>query len=59
VWYVTTAAYEANERERMPREVAAGTMPPELMAIYFADHGNVLVDSGRRVRLVENGTINY
>lgn len=49
VYYVVTLE---NEREQA-REIAAGTLRPE----YAEDHGNVLMETGRRVRMVTNGAI--
>lgn len=49
VFYVTTAALEADQAAR----IAAGTLD----ASYAEDHGNILMDSGRRVRMVDNGTV--
>ena len=49
VHYVPTAEYDAEEA----REIAAGT----LSAAYAEDHGNVLVDSGKRVRIVDTGQL--
>ena len=45
VYYVTSETYEAAERAR----IAAGQVQPHLAE----DHGNVLVDSGKRVRTVD------
>lgn len=47
VWYTTTVEHERGEAER----IAAGT----LSARYADDHGNIMVDSGRRVRVLEGG----
>jgi len=49
VYYTTTAASEERDRAR----IAAG----ELDASYAEDHGYILVDSGLRVRIVENGML--
>lgn len=45
VYYVTTLAYE----QHTAAEIAAGTLP----AHYADDHGNVLTDSGKRVRMID------
>lgn len=57
VWYVTTAAYEREEAFELPQRVARGEISRELMDMYLEDHGNVLVDSGRRVRIYDNGRL--
>lgn len=49
VYYVTTLEYERDQA----REIAAGTLRPE----YAEDHGNMLMETGRRVRMVTNGAI--
>lgn len=57
VYYVTTAAYEKAEAARLAGQVARGEMAQDLADHWLADHGNLLVDSGKRVRMVDNGTI--
>lgn len=49
VYYVTTLEYEREQA----REIAAGTLRRE----YAEDHGNVLMETGRRVRMVDSGSI--
>jgi hypothetical protein len=49
VWYVPSAANDA----RVAKLVEAGELGPE----YLLDHGAILVDTGRRVRMTETGTI--
>lgn len=48
VFYVTSRAWEIHSAA----EIAAGRMAPE----YAEDHGNVMVDSGKRVRMIDNGS---
>lgn len=57
VYYVTSAAHEAREAVNLPREVAAGRLSQDAADSYTEDHGNVLVDTGRRVRIFEGGTL--
>jgi hypothetical protein len=49
VWYVPSATNDA----RVAKLVEAGELGPE----YLLDHGAILVDTGRRVRMTETGTI--
>ncbi|HEX8109784.1 MAG TPA: hypothetical protein VF516_18765 [Kofleriaceae bacterium] len=49
VYYTTTAAYEQWERD----EIAAGT----LAADRGEDHGNIMVDSGKRIRVRDTGVV--
>jgi hypothetical protein len=49
VYYTTTAATE----QRQAAEIAAGT----LHARYAEDHGNIMIDSGKRIRIFDNGTL--
>jgi hypothetical protein len=49
VWYTTTLATE----QRQAAEIAAGTLRPD----YAEDHGNIMLDSGKRIRVFDNGTL--
>ncbi len=49
VFYTTSAAYEQWQRD----EIAAGT----LSADRADDHGNIMVDSGKRIKVRETGVI--
>src|SRR6185369_9641001 len=49
VYYTSTAAYEADQAAR----IAAGEIGPE----YAEDHGNIMVESGKRVKIRDNGKI--
>lgn len=49
VYCVTTAAYEADQAAR----IASG----ELSADYAEDFGNILMETGRRVRMIDKGII--
>lgn len=49
VWYTTTLAQEQAESER----IAAGTLD----AAYSVDHANITLDTGRRLRVVDNGMV--
>lgn len=49
VWYTTTVEYE----QWTAQEIAAGTLD----ASYAEDHGNIMVDSGKRVRVRETGQV--
>jgi hypothetical protein len=49
VWYTTTVGYE----QWTAQEIAAGTLD----ASYAEDHGNIMVDSGKRIRVRETGAI--
>lgn len=52
VYYVPSADHEANEQ----RQIESG----ELRDFgYSADWGNVLVDSGKRVKIIEGGALNF
>jgi hypothetical protein len=49
IWYTTTLATE----QREAREIAADTLPSH----YAEDHGNIMIDGGKRIRIFENGTL--
>lgn len=49
VWYATTLAYE----QAAALEVAAGTLSDS----YAEDFGNIMVDSGKRIKVRDNGTL--
>src|SRR5688500_15907731 len=51
VYYTTSLAYETAERIELPQRVARGEITQELANDYLEDHGNILVDSGRRVKV--------
>lgn len=57
VYYVTTQGYELAETKRLAQEVATGRMTNEMAYSYLEDHGNILVDSGRRVKMRETGRL--
>jgi hypothetical protein len=57
VYYVSSRAHEDHERVELPRQVASGEMGQHLADAYLVDHGNILVDSGKRVRMTETGTL--
>ncbi|MEU8086326.1 hypothetical protein AB0B57_22290 [Micromonospora sp. NPDC049101] len=49
VYYVTTASTEQDEAAR----IAAGTLGAE----YADDHGNVMLDNGKRIKVRETGQL--
>jgi hypothetical protein len=57
VYYTTSLEHEQAQAAELPRRVAAGEISQELADSYLEDHGNILVDSGKRVRIVDNGVI--
>lgn len=57
VWYTTTCAYEQAQAADLPSRVASGEYSQALADSYLEDHGNLLVDSGKRVRVVDNGEL--
>lgn len=61
VWYTTTAAHEAREVAELPARIAAGVavglMSQDLADSYLEDHGNIMVDSGKRVKVRDNGLL--
>lgn len=52
IYYVPTKAAEDDQAAR----IATGELPD---FGYSADWGNVMVDSGKRIRMTETGTIRY
>jgi hypothetical protein len=57
VFYVPSAASEDRLRAELADEVARGDIDQEFADRYLVDMGNVLTDTGRRVRIVERGEL--
>lgn len=57
VYYVTTAEYEAWELAEDRARIARGEITAEYAASRYEDHGNVMVDSGKRIRMTDTGTL--
>lgn len=54
VWYTISRTYEIAEAIDLPQRVERGEITQELAASYLEDHGNILVDSGKRIRIRDN-----
>jgi hypothetical protein len=57
VWYTTTAAYELTNAAELAARVASGEIDQEFANSYLEDHGNIMVDSGKRIKVRDNGTL--
>lgn len=57
VWTTTTREYEAARALEVADGVADGTLSQEYALEVLEDHGNIMVDSGKRIRITDDGVL--